>query len=175
MTDSHRDTSLPADWPVKHALDAYCSENGFTLAAYDEPRTEGSFLGFRFTVPNTPHHRWAIMLHDLHHVATGFGTDPAGEGEMGAWELRRGIRPLGLYTGSIVTAAVLMGLIVAPRRVLRAWQASGGAGGSLFHERTRSYGEILSLSLGELRELLKIPADGLAQARRGLHSRAPSR
>lgn len=170
-----RDTPFPAEWSVERARNAYFQENGFTFAGYDEPRTEGSFLGFSFTVPNPPRHRWAIMLHDLHHVATGYGTNPAGEGEIAAWELRRGLRPLGLYTGLIASSALLLGLIVAPRRVLRAWRDSGAGRRSLFHDRSRSYDQLVSLSTAALRQSLRIPADGLARRPRGLHSTAPDR
>jgi len=85
-----RTAPVPASWTVRQARDAYLAENGFTLAAYDAPRTEASFFWFHFSVPNTPVHRWAIQMHDLHHVATGYGTDTVGEGEISAWEARRG-------------------------------------------------------------------------------------
>ena len=83
MNDRHdlRARPLPADWTVRRARDAYLEENGFTVAAYDAPRTPANILGFTFSVPNPPRHRAAIMLHDLHHVATGFGTDLRGEGD----------------------------------------------------------------------------------------------
>jgi hypothetical protein len=67
---------------VRDARDAYLAENGFTVEGYEAKWTEASLFGFRFRVPNTPRHRWAIMRHDLHHVATGYGTDLAGEGEI---------------------------------------------------------------------------------------------
>ena len=169
-----RDEPLPSSWTVKRARDAYLEENGFTVESYDAPRTPASFLGIRFSVPNTPRHRWAIMLHDLHHVATGYGTDPRGEGELSAWECRRGLRPLGLYVGLIVISGVLLGLITAPRRTLRAWQASTG-GLSLFHETDHSYEELLCLKTGDLRRLLELPVSGLSDRRRGLHSLAPGR
>lgn len=163
---------LPADWSVKQGLDAYLEENGFTLEAYDAPRTPASFLGVRFTVPNPPRHKWAIMLHDLHHVATGFGTDPAGEGQISAWECRQGLRPLGLYVGSIVMSGALLGLIVAPIRTVRAWRASAHSL-SLFHDKAPSHDELLGRTIGELRTLLGIPPDGLSTGSRGLHSLAP--
>ncbi len=169
---SSRDESLPSSWSVERGLHAYLEENGFTLEAYDAPRTPGSFLGVRFTVPNSPRHRWAIMLHDLHHVATGFGTDPAGEGQISAWECRRGLRPLGLYVGSIVVSGVLLGLVVAPIRTVRAWRASAH-GASLFHNKVLGRDELLGWSIGELRELLGVPPDGLSTRRRGLQSLAP--
>ena len=169
-----RERPIPADWLVGRALEAYLAENGFTHEQYDAPRTPASFLGVSLSVPNPPHHRWAIMLHDLHHVATGYGTDPAGEGEISAWEFRRGIRPLGLYTGAIVTSGVLLGVVVAPRRTLRAWRESARSGrASLFHRRDLPFDAALGLPLGDLRRELGIPVAGLWRGRRGTHSRAP--
>ena len=167
-----RDAPLPADWSVERCLHAYLEENGFTLAAYDAPRTPASFLGLRFSVPNPPRHRWAIMLHDLHHVATGYGTDHAGEGQISAWECRRGLRPLGLYVGTIVVSGVLLGLLVAPIRTVRAWRDSGRRA-SLFQPGLPAHAELLRMNAGELRQLLGVPPGGLYQGRRGLHSLAP--
>jgi hypothetical protein len=77
------------DWSVQEGRDAYLAENGFTVESYDAKWTPASLLGITFAVPNTKNHRRAIMWHDLHHVATGIGTDPAGEGEIAMWEMRR--------------------------------------------------------------------------------------
>lgn len=170
---SSRNHALPADWSVKRGLEFYLEENGFTLEAYDAPRTPASFLGIRFTVPNPPRHRWAIMLHDLHHVATGFGTDPAGEGQLSAWECRRGLCSLGFYVASIVISGFLMGLILAPIRTVRAWRASA-SGKSLFNDGAPNHDELLTRTIGELRTLLGIPRSGLFTGRRGLHSLAPT-
>lgn len=163
---------LPADLQVKCARDRYLDENGFSVAAYDDPRTPASLFGLRFSVPNTPKHRWAIMLHDLHHVATGYGTDMAGEAEISAWELRGGLRCLGLYVGSIVVGGTLYGLMFSPRRTLHAFLA-GGPGRSLFARAGVRYEELLELSVGELRAKLAIPEGGLAQGARKLHPFAP--
>ena len=75
---------LPVSMRVRDARDAYLAENGFTTESYDAPTTAGSFLGVKFSVPNPPPHQRAIRLHDLHHVATGFGTDHAGEASRGS-------------------------------------------------------------------------------------------
>ena len=166
------DEPLPADWSVKRGLECYLQENGFTWEAYDAPRTPASFLGIRFTVPNPPRHRWAIMLHDLHHVATGFGTDPAGEGQLSAWEFRRGLRTLGLYVGSIILSGFLLGLVVAPIRTVRAWRASAH-GSSLFSDGAPTHEQWLERTIGELRAFLGIPTAGLFIGRRGFHSLAP--
>jgi hypothetical protein len=157
---------------VREGRDAYLAENGFTTESYTAPWTDASFFGVKFKVPNTPHHRWAIMLHDLHHVATGYGTDLAGEGEVAAWELRRGMRGLGLYVGTIVALGAFAGLVFEPRRTLRAWRRAAGKA-SLFQDG-RAYEELLALSVGELRHGLGVPAQGIAEGAQGLHRYAPS-
>ena len=161
---------VPGRLTVRQGREAYLAENGFTLEAYDAKWTEATFLGIPLAVPNTRHHRWGIMLHDLHHVATGYGTDLAGEGEVSAWELRRGIRRLGPYLAGLVATGTLVGLLFAPRRTIAAWRASG-RGKSLF-ATDKSYDELLAMTVAELREELGIPAHGLATVR-DRHARAP--
>lgn len=166
--------SYPAHWTAERALRAYLEENGWSRASYDEPVTKAVVFGIPFFFPNTRRHRAALMMHDLHHCATGYGTDLAGEGEMAAWELRRGLRPLGPYVGSVVLLGALAGLLVAPRRTLRAW-FQAGPGRSLFHlDIERDYEALLRMRLGDLRASLGIPPEGLAD-RRGLHEAAPRR
>lgn len=160
--------AFPASWTVRRALEAYLAENGFTFEAYEAKWTDASFLGVRFAVPNTRKHRWAIMLHDLHHVATGFGTDLAGEGEISAWELR-GLRSLGLYVASIVLGGVAIGFARAP---LRAWSALRSPGRTLFDD-TIAYAQLLDMTVGELRAHLGLPEQGLARGPRALHAYAP--
>lgn len=165
------DAPLPASLTVLEGREAYLTENGFSVAAYEDPWTEASFLGAKFRVPNTAKHRRAIRLHDLHHVATGYGTDLVGEAEVSAWELRRGLRGLGTYVSAIVIAGALAGLVFAPRRTLRAWRASRPRG-SLFQTR-RGYEELVKMSVGELRQDLGVPEEGIAEEPRRLHAYAP--
>lgn len=163
---------LAASLSVLAARDAYLVENGFSAAAYDAPWADLVLLGLRLRVPNTPRHRRALMLHDLHHVATGYGTDLAGEGEITAWELGRGgLFAFGLYVALVWLSGVLVGLVVAPRRTLRAWRRAGRA--SSLYQSPRGYDELLAMSVGELRRELALPAAGLATAPRRLHARAP--
>jgi hypothetical protein len=162
---------LPADLSVRAARDAYLEENGFSVETYDARWTDATLLGMKFKIPNTARHRSAIMLHDLHHAATGYGTDLFGEVEVSAWECRRGVRPLGLYVASIVVGLALFGVLIAPRRTWRAWCAGAGRG-SLFH-REEGYEAILGLSLGALRERLGIPKAGLHRGPRMLVAGAP--
>lgn len=164
---------LPAALGVRAARDIYLAENGFTIAAYTSPRAEGSLFGRKISVPNPPAHQRAIRVHDLHHVATGYGTDHAGEAELSAWQARRGLRRAGLYVTAIVLTNVAVGMTVAPKRTLEALAAASGDG-SLFNI-PGDYDQLLLLTVGELRQLLAIPVAGLAVGERGLHARAPAR
>lgn len=164
------DRPLPAELRVGEALDAYLEENGFDKALYDAKWTPASFLGVPVPVPNTKKHRAAIMRHDLHHVATGFGTDLAGEAEISAWEARRGFSNVGLYTTGIIAGLALVGLVAWPRRALRAARAPGRR--NLFRDDL-AYDELLAMTVGELRALLGVPREGLAAARK-LHDKAPA-
>ncbi len=145
-----------------------------SVAAIPVPLGEASAFGIPFKVPNTARHRWAIMLHDLHHIATGYGTDLTGEGEISIWEARRGLRPLGLYVATIVAIGSLGGVTLAPRRALAAWRASAQGRTSLFScaDADANYEALLDGTVGDLRAQLGIPPDGLVTSR-ALHSRAP--
>lgn len=170
------DRPYPADWTVRRARDAYLAENGFTLEGYDAKWTEGAFLGIRMWVPNTARHRWAIMLHDLHHVATGYGTDALGEAEISAWELARRPWRLGPYVGSLVLFGALFGLVIGPQRTIAAWRASR-RGPSLYAADLASLGyeELLDMTVGELRAMLGVPTHGVADRLRSRHVNAPRR
>ena len=73
-------------------------------------------LGF----PNTDSRRRAVVMHDLHHIATGYDTDWAGEGEISAWEISAGC---GRYAFAwfINLQGMVMGWVVSPGRTFRAW------------------------------------------------------
>lgn len=155
---------------IRCARDAYLAENGFTVEAYGDKWTDASFFGIRFKVPNTKRHAWALRLHDLHHVATGYGTDLVGEAEISVWELRRGVRPLGLYVAAIVATGAVMGLFLSPRRMLAAWRAAGDT--NLF-VLDPPYEDLLDFTVDELRTMLALPKNGVATGERRLHAYAP--
>jgi hypothetical protein len=163
---------LPASLRVREARDAYLAENGFTTEGYSSPTTKGSILGIPIQVPNPPAHQRALRLHDLLHVATGYGTDHAGEAELSAWQLRRGLRGAGGYVTAIVTFNVALGLVFAPRRTVAAGRETSSSGGSLFAS-DRPYESLLELTVGELRALLALPPGGVATRPRELHAQAP--
>ena len=164
--------TISPHWTTQQGRDAYLAENGFTVGAYEEKWTKASFFAIDFAVPNTERHRRAIMLHDLHHVATGYGTDIAGEAEISAWELRGGLRGLDAYVRSIIVAGALAGVLLYPRRTLRAWKAARGAR-TLWSQGAR-YDDLLPRPVEALRAAVGVPPAGLAEEPPGLHKRAPS-
>lgn len=172
--DAPLDRPIPPTWRVRDGRDAYLRENGFTLAGYDEPRSKITILGVSFWLPNPPSRRRAIMRHDLHHVATGYGTDMIGEAEISAWELRRGLAGLGLYVRALVVGLAALGLVIAPFRTLRAWRASTKGTPSLFAGHD-DYDALLELDVGELRSRLGAPREGVATRPRRRHAAAPIR
>jgi hypothetical protein len=70
--------------------------------------------------PNTKGRRAALLPHDLHHIATGYDTTLIGEAEIGAWELASGCRHC-FAAWFLNLSAVVIGLVLAPRRVGRAF------------------------------------------------------
>lgn len=154
---------------VLAARDAYLAENGFVLADYVADSVTVRVFGLDVTVPNTTDRKWAIPLHDLHHVATGYGTDLVGEGEIGAWELGAGCKTSIVYALNVV--ATLLGLVIAPRRILEAFRA--GRASKALYRLPHDYGEMLGWSVRELRAYLRVPERGVARFPRKLHEAAP--
>jgi hypothetical protein len=107
--------------------------------------------------PNTDSRRRAVAIHDLHHVATGYQTDWAGEAEISAWEIAAGCGPYP-FAWWINLQGMVMGWVVAPGRTWRAWVRGR-------HSRSL-YGE------GVSERLLTERVDAL-RARLGLDQPAP--
>jgi hypothetical protein len=77
------------------------------------------FGPFPFAYPNTAGRKRLAPAHDLHHVATGYATDIAGEAEVGAWELGTGMRDrTGVHLASLVLGFALPRF---PGRLFRAF------------------------------------------------------
>lgn len=152
---------------VEDARADYLAENGFDVAGYTAPTFQMKLLGRPFDFPNTADRQYAIPLHDLHHLATGYGTDFLGEAEIGAWELRAGCETFIVYY--LNSVAVLLGLFLSPRRVLAAFRAAKGA--RSLYRRPLSMEQALSMKLGDLRAHLGVPRGGIATHRR-LHDNA---
>lgn len=65
----------------------------------------------------------ALILHDTHHVVTGYGTDLPGELALASWELGSGGCGLSLFFWIDRIFALLLGLVFMPRRMLAAFRA----------------------------------------------------
>ena len=151
---------------VREAREAYFAANGFSAASYDARWTPVAFFALKLALPNTARHAWAIRLHDLHHVATGYGTDLVGEGEISWWELAGGLRGLDLYVSSIIVMVALTGCCLSPRRMMGAFR-SGRTARSLWTDP-----ELRERDDARLEELLDLTVTEL-RARTGVRAREP--
>ncbi len=145
---------------VHAALDAYLSANGFTIEGYSAATFRLTILGRSHDFPNPPQRQQAIALHDLHHVATGYGTNFIGEAEIGAWELAAGCTTFIVYLLNFI--AVSFGMFLSPLRVLRA--ARHGLRGRTLYRSGLDREHCLTLDVSELRTRLGIPVQGLSCA-----------
>ena len=87
----------PADWSVRKRTRRVLGGEWVFKHEYDASVVKVTFWSITFPLPNPPSRQIAVRLHDLHHVVTGYGTDPVGEAEISAWELRRGIGIFSLF------------------------------------------------------------------------------
>jgi hypothetical protein len=108
-------------------------------------------LGF----PNSDARRKAVVIHDLHHVATGYKTDWTGEAEISAWEIASGCGRM-WFAWYINLLGMVMGWIVSPGATWRAW-VRGRHSRNLYPEGASE--KLLRESVAGLRERL-----GLDQA-----------
>ena len=106
---------------VREARARYFRDNEFGEdGGYGEAWVKIALGPLPVFVPNTAARVRAVRLHDLHHVATDYDTDLAGEAEIAAWEIASGC-------GGFVAAWILnlyalaIGLVVAPGRTWRAF------------------------------------------------------
>jgi len=150
--------SQPLSGPtVREARDRFLSAYGLGASTYTDPRFVLHLGPWQIRTPNPG----LLPLHDLHHVATGFGSGLAGEAEISAFELRTGwgnLMILGLCLG-----AVAIGLVIWPRRIARAWTRSRGAHG--LYKYGGEYEKLLEMTVTELRSSLNIPLEGIASSR----------
>lgn len=156
---------------VRDALDQYFARNGFTTEAYTAPTVEIPIGPVTVPLPNTEGRKKVVKLHDLHHLATGYGTDLVGEAEIGAWELRAGCVGLAAYVYNGM--AVAMGLLIAPVRTARAFLDARGA--TTLYRLGLDYESAMALEVLELRRRLGVKSEGMATRHPvRLHGKAPS-
>jgi hypothetical protein len=135
-------------------------DGGLSKAFVELARIGPIPIGF----PNTDSRRRAVVLHDLHHIVTGYGMDWAGEAEISAWEIATGCGRFA-FAWFINLQGMVMGWVVAPRRTWRAW-VRGRHSKSLYREGWRE--ALLSERVADMRARLELdrpaPAPTLADA-----------
>ena len=155
---------------VRDALAQYFEINGFTTEAYTAPTVEIPIGPVTIPLPNTAGRQKVVKLHDLHHLATGYGTDLVGEAEIGAWELRAGCVGVAAYVYNGM--AVTMGLLIAPLRTLQAFRDARAC--TTIYRLGLDYDAALAMDLLELRRRLGVRREGLATRHPvRLHGAAP--
>ncbi len=78
--------------------------------------------GLRIPVAPVGPFRGSVILHDLHHVLTGYGTDWRGEVAIAGWELGSGGCAGRVYMWLDRVSTFLFGLLAAPSTTLRAFR-----------------------------------------------------
>ena len=142
----------PNEITVREARQRYFTENGLSETGYTSRWVALPVGPLKLYFPNTGGRKRAVVLHDLHHVATGYSTTWRGEAEISAWELGAGCGRYWAAWGLNLGAAAL-GLAIAPRRTLRAWQR-GRASRTLY--RGAFDPALLDLTVTELRRRLAL-------------------
>ncbi len=138
---------------VSEARLRYFSDNLFGDGGYDRKFTESKVGPIVIRLPISETRRRGLKIHDLHHIATGYDTTFLGEAEMSAWELGSG--GIGRYAAVkfYLYLGVMLGLLIDPRAVRRAYVRGKGCK-NLYHLEFTE--ELLSLTVGELRHQMGI-------------------
>src|SRR5436190_1055847 len=143
-------THYPADLPMRDALRRYFDDNSFGPdGGYPNAWVDLKLGPIPIPFPNTDARRRAVRFHDLHHIATEYQTDYAGEFEISAWEIATGCRDF-VAAWQLNLAGMAGGLIVHPVRTFRAFVR--GRHTENFYDKT--YEPLLELSVGQARKML---------------------
>src|SRR5688572_15302052 len=138
---------------LREAREKYFAKSGFDQTTYIVPWSRVKVGPIAWYVPNTPMRKRALPLHDLHHIATGYGTTLFGEAEISAWEVGSG--GLGKYPSGwpYVLGLIVVGLLLNPRATINAYRR-GRSCTNLFWTEFKA--EFLSKTVGDLRSSLGI-------------------
>lgn len=128
----------------------YFAANNLSEEGYTERWVRIKIGPLPLIVPNSRARVRALRLHDLHHIATGYGTDLRGEAEQSAWELGAGCGRH-WFAWAINLGGVALGAVLAPRRTWRAFRR-GRRSNTLY--RGEFDDRLLEASVGSLRRAL---------------------
>jgi len=113
---------------------------------------------FHIYFPNFDARRKAVVLHDIHHLVTGYeASSIIGESEISAWEIASGCKK---YWAAFMidVHGVLIGLPIHPLRVLRAF-ARGRRTINLYHDILPQE-QALDTDIEQLKKMLKLDVHG---------------
>jgi len=143
-------TEYRPDLSMKEALRLYFDANGFGPdGGYPDAWVDLKLGPIPIPFPNTDARRRAVRFHDLHHIATGYQTNYAGEFEISAWEISTGCRDF-VAAWQLNLAGMLGGILVYPKRTFRAF-IRGRHTKNFYGE---DYEPLLELSVGAARSKL---------------------
>jgi ubiquinone biosynthesis protein Coq4 len=142
---------------VRQARQLYFQKSGFDGTSYSDKWARYR-VGRLFTlrIPNTQARIRAAKLHDLHHIATGYETSWIGEAEVSAWEFASGGCGRHRIVWLFDTAALILGCLINPGRVIRAFKRGIGSQ-NLFQQEFSEM--MLTQTVGSLRSSLRIKND----------------
>ncbi len=146
--------SVNSGCSLREALAQHLATSGLPPDAGDsQPFAIVKLFYLPYPIPNTPSRKRAVRIHDLNHLVSGYATDRIGELEISAWELASGGCRDYLAAWVLDLAGLLGGLLVAPRRTLRAFW-TGARQQNLY---PFEYQELLSLSVADARRMASEP------------------
>jgi hypothetical protein len=100
----------------------YFETNDFGAdGGYGDAWVEFELGPIKMPFPNTPGRVRAVKFHDLHHILTGYDTNPVGEFEIAGWELGAGARKMPAAARVINASGFFTGLLSSPRKVVAAF------------------------------------------------------
>ena len=109
------------DQTMREARELYFRVNQFgENGGYDDRWVDFKLGPLSLPFPNTPARVRAVRFHDLHHVLTGYDTDPIGEFEISAWEIAAGCKGY-VAAWQLNLGGMFAGFVVSPRRIVRAF------------------------------------------------------
>jgi hypothetical protein len=146
--------------PVRAAREQYFRNAGFDAdGGYSSKWVKLKIGPAAVAFPNSKERVRSVKLHDIHHVLTEYDTSWTGEAEIAAWELASNCRTH--WAAWVLDGgAFLIGLLIAPRRTLRAF-VRGWKSRNLYHAHELDEA-LLDKTVGELREALRLPAASAA-------------
>jgi hypothetical protein len=152
---------------VREVLADHLAASGLPPDAGDsDPFAVVRIFYLPYPIPNTRARKRAVRIHDLNHLVTGYKTDRVGELEISAWELASGGCRDYVAAWVLDLAGLLGGLMVAPRRTVRAFLAGRNQQNLYRFE----YDELLALTMADARRRASEPLPSrMRRVPAGLH------